>query len=311
MKEMTVGPAFEHTGCNYSGTVEEENGIPLSFTCGGTITSLTVNVGDRVRKGQLIASVDPTSARNSHDMALAALHQAEDAYARMKQLHDKGSLPDMQWVETQSKLSQAVSAEKIARKNLSDCNLYAPSAGVVSEKQAEVGQNAAPGIPVVKIVTVKRLNVKMSVPEQEMAGIKLKARADIQVPALHDRHYTGTVTEKGVVADPVSRSYSVKVLIDAPDEALLSGMVTKVAIVTEPQDRSVVIPSNLLQLGDDNSYFVYVDEKGKARRRTVTCGEFTASGVVIISGLRQGDKVITEGQQKVYDGCEIECAKGT
>lgn len=307
VKEITAGGATAAAGYNYSGTVEEENATPLSFTMGGTITSLSVNVGDRVRKGQLIATVDPTSARNSHDMALATLRQAEDAHKRMKQLHDKGSLPDIQWVEAESKLAQAQAAEKLAQKNLDDCRLYAPAAGVVAEKSAEVGQNAAPGLPVVKIVTAQVLNVKVSVPEQEIASVALNSPAEISVPALHGKHYQARVKEKGVVADPLSRSYTVKLRVEKPDAALLPGMVTEVSIARAAQDAQIVIPTQLLQLADDNSYFVYLDKGGKAVRCKVECREFTAAGALISAGLSNGDRVITEGRQKVYDGCNVKC----
>lgn len=306
VKEMIVGAVAASSDYNYSGTVEEENGTPLSFTMGGTITSIRVKVGDHVSKGQLIATVDPTSAKSSHNMAIAAKKQAEDAYQRLKQLHDKGSLPDIKWVEVQSKLDLAVSAERIASKNLSDCNLYAPSSGVVSEKNAEVGMNAAPGIPIAKLVTTQVMNVKVAVPEQDMAFMKIGQRAEILVPALQDKHYTGTVVEKGVVADPISRSYSVKIRISGLDKSLLPGMVTKVSLgAATHAATTITIPSRLLQLGDDNGYFVWVDDNGKAQRRTVMVGEFTASGVTIVDGLNAGDKVITEGQQKVCVGNQV------
>ena len=88
----------------FSGTVEEKNGTALSFATAGTIRTLNIHLGDRVRKGQLIGTLDDTSARNSHAAAQATLAQAEDAYHRMKELYDKGSLPEIRWVETQSKL---------------------------------------------------------------------------------------------------------------------------------------------------------------------------------------------------------------
>lgn len=100
--------------------------------------------GDRVAKGQLIATVDPFSMQSSYDAAKASLAQAEDAYRRMKELYDKGSLPEIKWVEVQSKLQQAKSMEEVARKNLDDCKLYAPFSGIISEKMAEVGQNIMP-----------------------------------------------------------------------------------------------------------------------------------------------------------------------
>lgn len=311
VREMTVGEGDYSVGCGnaavsvgYSGTVEEENGVSLSFSMGGTIKRLCVKVGDRVHRGQLIASVDPTSVKNSYDIARATRQQAEDAFKRMKQLHDSGSLPDIKWVEAQSQLQQAVSAENIARKSLGDCNLYAPVDGVISEKNAEVGQNIAPGMPVAKLVTTKVLNVKISVPEDDMAGIHVRQHAKIQVQALNGRCFDGYIIEKGVIADPITRSYSVKIRIEGATDGLLPGMVSNVSLANTETSSSaaVVIPASLIQIGDDNSYFVWVDEGGKAVRRTVTCGEYVSNGVSIVNGLKTGDKLVVEGQQKVCTG---------
>lgn len=309
VKELVVGNCIAQGEYNYSGTVEEENGTSLSFSMGGTIVQLKVKVGERVHRGQLIATVDPSTVRNSYDMALATRKQVEDAYQRMKQLHDKGSLPDIKWVEAQSQLSQAISAEKIAKKNLSDCNLYSPIEGVVSEKYAEAGQNAAPGMPIVKVVSTRVLNVKVSIPEGEVAKVRQRQHADILVSALDNKAYSGQVVEKGVIADPVSRSYSVKIRINNPDNQLLPGMVAKVSMGTSSaassSESAIILPARLLQLGDDNQYFVWIDEGSKAVKRNVSCGNFTAQGVVIASGLSVGDKVICEGQQKVCNGTKV------
>lgn len=310
VKEMIVGEGgYAATSANYSGTVEEENGVALSFSMGGTIKQLRVKVGDHVRRGQLIASVDPTSVKNSFDVAHATRLQVEDAFKRMKQLHDKGSLPDIKWVEVQSQLQQAVSAENIARKNLGDCNLYAPMDGVISEKNAEVGQNAAPGMPIAKLVTTRVLNVKIAVPESEMAGIHVRQRAKIQVQALDDRWFNGYVIEKGVIADPITRSYSVKIRVEGAADGLLPGMVSNVSLgkiaASSNASSCIIIPASLIQLDDDNSNFVWVDEGGKAVRRTIVCGEYMSQGVSIVSGLKHGDKLIVEGQQKVCTGTPL------
>ena len=314
VKEMTVGenssPVMDGN-YGYSGTVEEVSGSSLSFTTGGTIMQLKVKVGDRVSKGQLIASVDPTQVKNSYEMAHATKMQTEDAYKRMKQLHDKGSLPEIKWVEAQSQLQQAVSAESIAKKSLADCNLYAPFSGVISEKYAEVGQNAAPGMPVVKLVTTKALNVKISVPESEMANIHVRQRARIQVQALDSKQYEGYVIEKGVIADPISRSYCVKIRVEGTDNDLLPGMVSQVSLakidasLSSNGGATILIPASLVQIADDNSRFVWIDEGGKAVRRSIILAEYRSNGVVVTSGLKSGDKVIVEGQQKVSTGVRV------
>lgn len=305
VKVMTVGASASQDDFNYSGTVEEENGTPLAFTVGGTLTQLRVKVGDRVQKGQLIASIDPTTIRNSYDMAHATRLQAEDAHRRMKQLHDKGSLPEIKWVEAESQLSQAISAENIAAKSLKDCNLYAPQSGVVSSKNVEAGQVVSPGMPIVQLSNIHQLNVRVSVPESEVGKVHIGQRADMMVSALQDRIFAGRVVEKGVVADPLSRSYSIKIRIENASSDVLPGMVTKIALQKTDRQESIIIPAQIVQLGDDNSNFVWVSNNGKAERRAVVCGQYTARGVSILSGLQQGDRIIVEGQQKVCNGTPI------
>lgn len=306
VKEMTVG-AEAHGGndFDYSGTVEEETGTALSFSVNGTIQQLNVKVGDRVRKGQLVAAIDPTSVRNSYEISHANRQQAEDVYKRYKQLYDKGSLPEIRWVEVQSKLQEAVSAENIARKNLHDCKLLAPYDGVIAEKTAEVGQNVAPGTPIARLVTTHILNVKVAVPESEVANVALHQEALVRVKALGGRAFKGRVVEKSVVADPISRSYTIKIRLEETGKDLLPGMVSEVRLMAESLSQAIVIPAQVIQLGDDGSNFVWLDEGGKAVRRAIVCGTYQSDGVVVTNGLKHGDRLIVEGQQKVCNGTRV------
>lgn len=207
----------------YSGTVEEENGTSLSFAVAGTIKTMNVRLGQHVSAGQLIATLDPTSMQNSHKVAHAALEQAEDASRRMKELHDKGSLPDMKWVEVQSKLEQARSMEQIARRNLDDCRLRAPFSGIIAEKSMEAGENVAPGMPVARLVTASSLVVRISVPEAEMRSVRTGQKADVAVTAIGGEKIAARVVEKGVVANPLSRTYEVRLKLENTDKEVLPG----------------------------------------------------------------------------------------
>ena len=104
------------SGNRYSGTVEEETGTQLSFAVPGTVSRVLVDEGDRVSKGQLIATLDPAQLRNAYALAKTGLDQATDAYNRMKELHSKGSLPEIKWVDAQSALERARSTEQMAAK---------------------------------------------------------------------------------------------------------------------------------------------------------------------------------------------------
>lgn len=305
VKTMEVSARTWDGSKEFSGTVEEATGTPLSFSVMGTVKQVHFRLGERVRAGQLLVSLDGVSMRSSHDAARATLMQAEDAYRRMKELYDKGSLPEIKWIEVQSKLSQARAVEEVARKNLEDCRLYAPFDGVIADKSVEVGQNVMPGVPVGKLVGTSRMKIKIAVPETEIAEVALRQKATVTVPALAGKRITGTVGEKGVVAHPLSRSYEVKIELEQAAPALLPGMVVKVMLEGIKDAGLVIIPARIVQLDERNRSFVWLDKDGKAVRRIITCGEYTAKGVTVLSGLEMGDKVIIEGQQKVCEGTEV------
>lgn len=295
---------------SYSGVVEEEKGVSLSFQIPGTIERIPVNVGQRVAAGQLVASINPTAMLNAHDIAKATLSQAQDAYNRMKTLYERGSLPEIQWIEIQSKLSQAEAAERIAAKNLHDCRLTAPFPGVVIAKDMECGQSALPGIPVVKIAQIGRVKVVVSVPEAELNVIVNGATAEIKIPALGDGSFTGVVVEKGITANPISHTYDVKMVVDNHNGQLMPGMVAKVKMASvNPVARPKIIPGRAVCIDERNRNYVWAARNGKAHRQYVECGSPADYGVEIISGLTLSDTIIVEGQHKVSEGMEIEIVK--
>lgn len=305
VKVMQVSALTMNKGRCFSGTVEEEKSTSLSFSVMGTVKSLHVGVGERVKKGQLIATLDMQSMQSSYNVAKASLEQAKDAYRRMKELYDKGSLPEIKWVEVQSKFQQASSMEEIAAKNLKDCKLYAPYSGVIAQKSVETGQNVVPGMTVAKLISENLMKVKIAVPETEIANVALQQKAKVLVPALGGRAFTGVVMEKGIVANTLSRSYEVKIRIENTENQLMPGMVTEVELEQAEALPIFVIPASIVQLDEMNQTFVWVNDGGKARKQKISCGKFTADGVTVTSGLASGDAIIIEGQQKVSEGTQV------
>lgn len=293
---------------NYSGTVVEEKGVSVSFATMGTVQKVLVSVGDKVKKGQLIAVLDDEVMRQSHEAANVSLKQAEDAYGRMKQLKDSNSLAEIQWIEIESKLKQAQAAEAIVRKSLSDCMLYAPESGVVADKMVEAGQNVTMGMPVVKLVDIRRVKVKVAVPETEIANIKEGMTVDVFVAALQ-KHVSGKVTERGVSANPLTRTYDVYALVENETQDLLPGMICEVGFHIGDDYQQMTLPANVLRIDENNRTFVWLAVSGKAHKRYVTIDGSTERGVVIAGGLQAGDKVISDGSQKVSENTNVEIVK--
>lgn len=299
----------ENTGTDsearYSGTVEEASGTLLSFAVPGTVSSMLVEEGQSVRRGQLIATLDAEQLGSNYLAAKSQLAQAEDAYRRMKKLKDKGSLPEIKWVEAETTLKQARATEEVAAKQLRDCRLYAPFSGVISKKMAEKGQNVGQGTAVAKLVAVGKVKVSIAVPEGEIAQVGVGQTARVTVNALDGAAFTGKVTEKGISADPVSRSYDVKISIDNGGRRLMPGMVADVRLDGGQRRQTCVIPAHVVQIDEDNNEFVWLAVNGKATKRVITCGNFTATGLTVTGGLAGGDLVITKGQHNVSEGMAV------
>jgi len=293
----------------YSGTIEEMSGSSLSFASVGTLRSVSVGESQMVRQGQLVATIDETSLKSAHEAALAAKEQALDAEQRMKLLHDAGSLPEIKWIEVQTQVRQAISAEKMAKKALTDTRLYAPFSGYVAEKQAEAGQSVAPGVPIVKLVRIDHVKVSISVPEEEIAQIHTGLSLQVKVTALGGKTFEAKVSEKGVTADALSRSYEVKGIIGNPQHELLPGMIAEVHLGTmgtsQHKEQSITLPAEIIQIDADNRPFVWTVVDNKAQKAYVTLGQNIGDNVQIRKGLKAGDKVICEGQQKVSNGMKV------
>lgn len=309
VKTMTVQQETADGLQGYSGTIEEMSGSSLSFASVGTLRSVSVGESQMVRQGQLVATIDETSLKSAHEAALAAKEQALDAEQRMKLLHDAGSLPEIKWIEVQTQVRQAISAEKMAKKALTDTRLYAPFSGYVAEKQAEAGQSVAPGVPIVKLVRIDHVKVSISVPEEEIAQIHTGLSLQVKVPALGGKTFEAKVSEKGVTADALSRSYEVKGIIGNPQHELLPGMIAEVHLGTmgtsQHMEQTITLPAEIIQIDADNRPFVWTVVNEKALRTYVTLGQNIGDNVQITEGLKAGDKVICEGQQKVSNGMKV------
>lgn len=291
---------------NYVGTVEENTGSSLSFSVMGTVEKVLIDEGQSVSKGQLLAVLNKATLKNTYTVALSSLKQAEDAYKRLTLLHENGSLPEIKYVEIQTQLQQAQAAESIAKKNLHDCNLYAPFSGVIARRSIEPGMNVMPGIESLKLVTIDKVNVKVSVPENEIARIKKGATAQVNVAALDHKSFEGKIEIKGVIANPLSHTYEVKVKLNNPHRELMPGMVCEVYISSPDQQQGgILVPNSAIQILDSGERFVWLARDGKATRRIVVVGGLTNQGVVITNGLTSGDQVIIEGNQKVSEGMKI------
>jgi len=146
VRTMQVVAATNGVTKNYVGTIEEEEGVNVTFSVLGTVERVLVDEGQFVQRGQALAVSDGRNIRQTYAMSKTTLEQAEDAYRRLKNLYDKGTLPEIRMVEAESALQRARSSEAISRKTLEDITLKAPWAGYIAQVNVHEGANITPGM---------------------------------------------------------------------------------------------------------------------------------------------------------------------
>ena len=302
-----VSTAMNLGSQTYVGMVEECEATAVSFTGMGVIKRMLVNEGQAVAKGQLIAEMDDTQARNLLSGAEAQMMQANDALARYKMLHDNGSLPEVQWVEIQSKVAQAKSQLEVAKKNLADCRLVAPVSGIIGKRLLGAGETAIPSQAVVSILDISTVKVKVAVPEAEISSIGANTSSIIKVEAINGSFAGGRI-EKGVQADALTHTYDIRIHVANGQRKLLPGMVASVQFVAgqQQQTQQLSVPVTSVQRKADGSLFIWtVANDSTAHRTTITTSETTGNRIVVATGISDGNRVITEGYQKLSENTKV------
>ena len=273
----------------------------------GVVKRVLVNEGQTVSRGQLLAEMDDTQARNLLSGAEAQMTQANDALERYQMLHDNGSLPEVQWVEIQSKVAQAKSQLEVAKKNLADCRLVAPVSGIVGKKLVGAGETAMPSQAVVTILDVSSVKVKVGVPEGDISAIQTTTPSTISVEAAGTSVQGGRI-EKGVEADALTHTYDVRINVANAGRKLLPGMVASVRFLQEGSQSVATksLPVTAIQKAADGSLFVWtVSGDSTAHRTRVSIGAASGNNVAITDGLNMGQRVVTEGYQKLSEGTRV------
>lgn len=305
----TVVPNNDLGTQSYVGEVVAEHASAVSFSVGGLIQQMLVEEGQHVSKGQTLAVIDATQLRHALNAAGAMLTQAKDAYDRMKVLHERGSLSDMDWVDVESKFTSAKSNYDMAKKNVNDAKLTAPFTGIIGKKMVEAGTTVAPNQPVCTLLDIRNVKVKVNMPEKDMGLVHQQQSEHVQihVDAVGEEAIPCTGIQKGVQGNPTSRTYDVFFLAKNADAQLLPGMVADVRLTTAHNEagNSLSVPVTSVQRRSKGELFVWVMQNGLAVCKKVTVGRTSGGRTEITSGLSQGDKVIVKGYQKLSENVQV------
>lgn len=311
----------------FSGAARADVESNLSFRVAGTLVSLEVDVGDRVRRGQVIARLDPVDYELQVEEAEAALAQAEAAarnadasHDRVRDLYenDNASRSDLDAARAaaESAAAQVEAATKrieLYRQRVAYTVLRSPTDGAIAAVRVDVNENLNSGQPVV-LLTGGDVLVEVAVPEALITGIRRGDQGTVSFDSLPGRSVRATVTEVGVASVGTAPTYPVRVRLDDEAPDVLPGMAAEVAMETRGGGDRILVPP-VAVIEDRRGRFAFVAEEGddgqwRARRREVSVGDLRGDGLEVLSGLEDGDLLITAGARRLEDGLEVRLAGG-
>lgn len=295
-----------------SGTLVADKTAPLSFLVSGRINQVLVEEGDKVTRGELLATIDAPDYKNQVDKADAAVLRARDSYQRYEPLYREGAYTAKNIVELKANLAEAVASRNIAQKALRDTSLYSPISGIIGSKNIEIGQMASTQSPAFTVVKTDLIYARVPVPETEIDQVTMGKEAQVTISALNGKVLTGKVTMIGAVADESTRTYPVKIELANPTLLLRPGMIVQADIQSNRPVRRLTVPGVAIVRDADNLDYVFVADRASksAHRKRVVPGDAYGDGIVIRSGLNPNDMVIISGQSKLTDGTPITIATG-
>ena len=286
------------------GTAEPFKEVVVSSESGGEIEGLFFEKGDRVGKGRLLARVNTSLLRARFDEAKAFYDQKKAEKERLEKLFEKKAATKHQLINGTADFEMAGARLEQASILLERSEIRAPLAGVVTSKELEEGELAAPGAPLGTIQDLSRMKVTAGVPEGDIGEIRRTTPVSVTFDAFPGKTYEGEIGYISASSDALNGTFPVEVVIENPDLAVRSGMMARLEIVKNVIEEALVVRQDAVIEREDGHY-AFVLEGEKARRRKLELGHVEGNRVEILSGLSPGERLVTSGQRQLADGQRV------
>jgi len=315
-----------------TGTVHPTLSAQLASQVMGTIIRVNVHEGDRVRRGEVLVSIDEAQQQAAYTGAKAGLQASQESIAaadadyalaeatikRYQMLYDKKSVSPQEYDEVKTKLAAAQARRDAAHAGATQAEagvaqastamgftkVRAPFDGVVISKLAEPGAMAAPGLPLLVVEDPSRFRLEAQVDESKIGAVKLGESAPVVIDALGDQPVEGKVVQIVPAADPSSRTFTVKV--DLPlNPQIRSGLFGRVRFPKGEREAIAIPKAVVLSRGQMQAVYV-VGSDQLASLRFVTLGAPSGDQVEVLSGLQSGDRIVAQPDGRELSGKQVE-----
>jgi RND family efflux transporter MFP subunit len=323
VRTMVLSASSADVNAEFSGEVRPRFESRLAFRVGGKITARKVDVGAAVKRGDVLMQLDPQDLRLSQAQALANLRASETtrdlARSELKRYQELRSKNFVSQAVIDSKVSAykasqaAVDAAQAGYRGQSNqagyATLVADVEGVVTAVDAEVGQVVAAGVPVVRVARLDQKEIVIGIPEDKVDSLRQVADVTVRLWADPGTVIAGKIREVSPVADPSTRTYAVKVSIPAQQPKVKLGMTALVQFSSTTESPRIRVPLSAL-FQEKGVTAVWVVEQGAVRMAPVQLGGVAGNDMLLLSGVRAGQTVVTAGANLLKNGQKVKLLGG-
>lgn len=319
VKLMTVSNGQSANIRQFPALIEPTENARLTFRVAGRLTELEVRPGQQVKKGELLAKLDPTDFQLKADQAKARYQLAKAQFERADKLITQKLVSQAMFDETQAQLQVAEADLKTSETNLSYTELLAPFSGTIARLLVDNHENVAAQQAIMELQLRDMIDVVIQVPEDVIALVKKEVnyQPNVVFDSYPEHSYPATIKEWDTRADSATNSFKVVFSMPTPKEFnVMSGMTANVLAdlsqFTRIEQHSLKVPATAVfaatnQAIDDakRSVWVFDEISSTVKLRAVTIGKLTGQGVEILSGLNDGEQIVTAGVQQLREGQQV------
>lgn len=287
------------------GTIEASDRITVVSEIDAEVVSLPFREGQPIAKGGLIARLDDDMLRAEVERASAVRDQAKSTHERVKEVVSQGAGAAQDLDDAAAELKVAEANLALARTRLSKTRITAPFSGLVGSRQVSPGAYLRAGTPITDLAQVGTLKVTFSVPERYLGKLQRGSSVSVSTTAFPGYALTGRIDVIDPVLDEATRSAKVIARVPNPGNRFRPGMSANVSAVLSERMNALTIPSEAV-FAEGTQTFVYVVGPDSTVARTpVKLGTRLSDVVEVTEGLKEGDRIVRAGHQKLFDKAKV------
>lgn len=317
VKTYVVGGSGAGGYNTYPGRVSAGEETRLSFTISGTIADIPVLEGQAVKKGDIVAKLNPRNYQNAYDEAKAQSELAKVNLNRFAYLLKSNTVSRSEYDQKEADYKVAVAKMDTAKKALEDTMIKVPYDGIIAKRYVEQHETIQAKQPILLLQNLSTINVELQIPEQDIINGgkvefvqtkdgKKELKDAVSFSTIPGVTFDTSLSEFATSADPKTQTYLVRLLIsDLKNNKILSGMTAQVRVKFQNQNSvNKLVPIDAVSIDENGKNFVWVIDKStlKAHKKIVTVGSMKGGNILITSGLEAGELIVIAGVNSVQEG---------